>query len=139
MSEIEEIFDKDDLYFYTQEGNVKRVKKLLGDGCPVNQFDNLGNTPLHCAAQSEHIEVMRFLLDAGADVNAQDQSVAGNTPLGNVAGSCSIEVAEILIDAGADPTITGWMGMSALDRAEKRKKPEGKKIYELLLNVAQRE
>ncbi len=138
MSENEEKFELDDLHFSAQERDVQRVKELLGAGFPVNQFDELGKTALHYAAENENIEIMQILLDAGADVNAQDISVVGNTPLGDIAGLCSFEIAKRLVDAGADPTITGWMGMSALDRAKKRKKPEGRKVYELLLNTARR-
>lgn len=70
-------------------------------------------------------EIIQILLDAGADVNAHNESVAGNTPLREVAGSSSLEVAKILIEAGADPTIPGWMQTTALHHAERRKKPEG--------------
>lgn len=58
----------------------------VGAGFPVNQFDELGKTALHYAAEVENIEIIKILLDAGADVNAQNESVAGNTPLGDCCG-----------------------------------------------------
>jgi ankyrin repeat protein len=138
VPEKKEKFELDDLHFYAQEGEVQRVKELLEAGFNVNQFDELGKTALHYAAEAENIEIIQILLDAGADVNAYNESVAGNTPLRDVAGSCSLEVAKILIEAGADPTIPGWMQTTALHHAEQRKKPEGRKVYELLLKTARK-
>ena len=138
MPEIEATFEKDDLHFYAQDGDVQKVKELILSGAKVNSFDEIGKTPLHYAAENEHIEVIRLLLDEGADVNAHKETYIGNTPLSEVAGSCSFDVAKILIEAGADPTIPGWMQLTALHRAEQRKKPEGKKVYELLLKTARR-
>lgn len=44
-----------------------------------------------------------------------------------------------LLAQGADPTIRGWMQLSALDRAGKRQKDEGRRVYELLSRHAQRD
>lgn len=125
-------FEREQLHFAASDGDLKRVQQLIADGYSVSNFDDLGMTPLHYAARNAHVEVMKLLIKAGADVNAHDAERAGNTPLGEVAGNCSYEVAKILIDAGADPTIPGWMQITALDEAEARKKPEGIKVYQLL-------
>jgi ankyrin repeat protein len=108
------------------------VQALLVKGLPPSVFDDLGMTPLHYAAQEGHLPVMDLLLRAGADVDAHDERTIGNTPLGDVAGNCSYEVAERLVAAGADPTVQGWMRLSALDRARKRKRPEGVRVRKLL-------
>lgn len=127
------------LHFAAQHGNEDLIKQLLKEGCPVNNFDELGNTPLHYAAQEGHIAVIKLLLEAGADViNAHDESTISDTPLGAIAGNCDFEVAKLLIDAGANPTIPGWMQLTALYRAQMRKKPEGQRVYQLLLNVAKK-
>jgi hypothetical protein len=47
-------------------------------------------------------------------------------------------MAAILVEAGADPTIPGWMQSTALDRARDRKKEEGRRVYDLLLETAKR-
>lgn len=121
-----------------QAGNEDLVKQLLQEGCPINAFDELGKTPLHYASRSEHIAVIKLLLEAGADINAHDESTIGDTPLGAIAGNCNFEVAKLLIDADANPTIPGWMQLTALHHAKKRKKPEGQRVYQLLLDVAQK-
>ncbi|MFP4009912.1 MAG: hypothetical protein ACLFV6_18220, partial [Spirulinaceae cyanobacterium] len=66
-----------------------------------------------------------------------DEATAGDTPLGHVAQECSLAMAKVLLDAGANPLIPGMMQLTPLDRAERRKRPDGRKVYELLLGVAQ--
>ncbi len=129
----------DDLHYAAAEGDVGAVKTLLAQGRDPNAFDELSFTPLHHAAVNEHLNIIELLLQAGADVNAHDESRIGDTPLGHVAGNCSLAVAETLLAAGADPTIRGWMQLSALDRAGKRQKDEGRRVYELLSRHAQRD
>ena len=130
---------KEKLHFAAQDGNLEEVKKLLKEEFPVNAFDeDLGWTPLHYAAKEGHLEVMACLIEQGADVNAHQEEKIGETPLGLAAGDCSYEVAKLLVDSGADPTIPGWMQLTALRRAEKRKKPEGIKVYELLKKAAEK-
>jgi ankyrin repeat protein len=125
------------LHHAAQDGDVDTVKKLLEAGCDVNAFDHpLCKTPLHYAAAGEFLDVVELLISAGADVNAHNEADIGETPLGDVAANCSFELAQILINSGADPTIPGWMGISALHRASKRKKPEGHKVFELLQKEA---
>ncbi|MDV2994314.1 MAG: hypothetical protein N4J56_003968 [Chroococcidiopsis sp. SAG 2025] len=81
---------------------------------------------------------MKLLIEMGADVNAHDESTISDTPLGAIAGNCDFEVAKLLIDAGANPTIPGWMQITALHRAKTRKKPEGQRVYQLLLDAAKK-
>ena len=132
-------FKKQQLHFASGDGDLPKVRALVTAGYDVNAFDDdLGHTPLHCAAMGEHIEVVEYLLSVGADVNSHDEDKIGETPLGQVAANCSFQLAQKLISAGANPTIRGWMWITALDRASERKKPEGRKVYELLLSTAKR-
>lgn len=124
--------DRDALGAAAQAGDLARVKELVAQGSPLDGFDDLGKTPLHHAAENEHEEVVAFLIEAGADVNAHDERVIGNTPLGEVAGRCSLAMARLLLAAGADPTIRGWMQLNALDRARNRQRGDGPQVYELM-------
>jgi ankyrin repeat protein len=125
------------LHYAAQDGDLDSVKELIEAGCDVNAFDHsLCKTPLHYAAAGEFLDVVELLISAGADVNAHSEADIGETPLGDVAANCSFELAQILIKGGADPTIPGWMGISALHRASKRKKPEGLKVFQMLQKEA---
>ena len=117
-------------------GDFHECKRLLDEGYQLNEFDDLGKTPLHRAAEGEHLAVMKLLLEYGALVNAHDERVIGNTPLGEVAGNCCYSVAKLLVDAGADPTIRGWMQLTAVHKAQNRKRPEGLRVRQLLEQAA---
>jgi ankyrin repeat protein len=130
-------FDRDQLHFAAQDGNVARIRELLAKGHPVGAFDELGKTPLHYAVEREHEEGVLFLIQSGADVNAHEERLIGNTPLREVAGNCSLRIARLLLEAGADPTIPGWMQLTALHKAKGRKDKEGKRVYQLLKEAAE--
>ncbi len=132
MSPQDDWFEREQLHFAAADGDIDRMKTLIVAGSDVNAFDELGFTALHYAAKSERLEAIAVLLSAGANVDAQDESKAGNTPLGEVAGTCSLAVAQALVKAGADPSLPGWMQLSALDRASKRKRGEGPTVYKFL-------
>ena len=71
----------------------------------VTSVNCFGNTPLHLAAMSDNLEVVRELIACGADVNARaDDSY---TPLHLVS---DVAVAQELLAAGADPRITNDFG-----------------------------
>lgn len=127
-----------DLHFAAQDGDLARVRELLAKGYSPRAFDEISYTPLHYAAKGEHIDVVRALLEAGADVNANEEERIGNTPLRAIAETCSLKMASVLVEAGADPRIPGWMQLSALDKATHRADEEGRSVYTLLRTVADR-
>jgi ankyrin repeat protein len=138
MSEeiLKDMFEREELHFAVQQNDLDRVKELVLAGSGVNLFDDIGCTPLHYACRSEFFPIADFLVEHGADVNAHDEPSIGNTPLGDIAGSCSVAMAEWLLEHKADPSIRGWMQLNALDRAERRKREEGRKVYSLLQKAA---
>lgn len=131
-------FQREQLHQAAQDGDLARVNDLIERKYPLNRFDDLGKTPLHYAVQYNRIEVVKRLIEAGANVNAHDERVIGNTPLSDYARECTYEMAKVLIDAGADPTIRGWMQMNALDHARERKDANARKIARLLEEAATR-
>jgi ankyrin repeat protein len=74
-----------------------------------------GATPLHCAAKGEHLEIVRFLLDRGAEINVRDKK--GNTPLHRTAedphSSKVLEVIQLLLGRGAAINLGNNRGESA--------------------------
>ncbi len=79
---------------------------------------------------------VRYLFSVGADPNSLHEPPAGDTPLGHVAQECSYDVVKLLLDAGANPLVPGSMQITPLMRAERRKRPEGRRVYDLMLSIA---
>lgn len=65
-------------------------------------------TPLMYAAREGHLEAVRLLLEAGADVNAVDMN--GIAPLLLAISNNRIDVARFLIERGADIQAVDWYG-----------------------------
>ncbi len=55
-------------------GDADEVRDLLERGAPVESRNPAGATPLVAAAYGNHLETARLLVDAGADVNVQDET-----------------------------------------------------------------
>ena len=67
----------------------------------VNARDNYGNISLHNAARNGFTEVVKLLLNAGAKVNAQNNSNFDLTPLDFAIIENKAEVVKLLLKAGA--------------------------------------
>ncbi|BCS92346.1 tetratricopeptide repeat protein [Metallosphaera javensis (ex Sakai et al. 2022)] len=80
-----------------------RIVKQLGE--MVGKRDGMGNTMLHLAVRNGMEEMVRLLLDAGADVNAVNNE--GHTPLYYAILSCNQGIGKLLLDRGADPGLAG--------------------------------
>lgn len=55
-------------------GDLATVRAALADGAPVDVRDAAGRTALHLAAGAGRLDLVRLLLDAGADVEARVES-----------------------------------------------------------------
>jgi uncharacterized protein len=100
-----------DIWTAAQIGDLNRVKELVAeDPSLVNRSSDyvtyyLGSgTPLRNAAARGHIDVVRFLLERGADPNVPEEGIA---PKGHALYSAvynrHFEVAKLLLEHGAYP------------------------------------
>ena len=74
------------IHDYAQRGDEEGVARLLAEGVPVDSLrEDDAYTPLMCAVTSEKasVELVRFLLERGANVNAIGQD-SGAWPGGPV-------------------------------------------------------
>ncbi len=60
-------------------GRQNRIQQLLDGGADINAQGDGESTALHQAARIQDLELCKFLIANGADVNAQDRR--GQTPL----------------------------------------------------------
>jgi len=82
--------------------DIKKLKEAIANGADVNARDKSGFLPLCFASQAGNLEMVKILLSAGADVNAQED-YDGDTALSRAANQ---KVARLLIEAGATATKT---------------------------------
>jgi ankyrin repeat protein len=108
-----------ELHYAALEGDVERVRQLLGEGCDPNGADLQGFTPLHFAAQSYAPSAVALLLESGAEVDRANG--AGNTALSLAVfySEGRGEVIEQLLEAGADPDRENNAGISPRVLAER--------------------
>src|SRR5260370_20614853 len=98
------------------DGNLRRMQLLHFAGAHVNPHGN-GCMPLYLAAGEGRLDVVRYLLDEGADVNAREKF--GDTALNETAYYGHISVIKELLFRGADINTIGIDG-TALDIAISR-------------------
>ncbi len=113
------------------DGDLNEVKKLVAQGNPVNVqdchtgFDYVCCTPITCAANKNHVDVVKYLHEHGADVNTVDASghyigTTKFTPLHYAAYRGNIELTYYLLSKGASISATTSNGWTPLKFAEMR-------------------
>lgn len=81
------------------QGNVARVRELAALGADVN-WQGPGGGPMHMAAMLGKVEVIRALVEVGADKETRDAN--GARPLHIATINCQEEVVKLLIQLGVD-------------------------------------
>lgn len=94
-------------------GQQAMAERLLKRGASVNRE---GWTPLHYAASGEDPNIVAWLLDRGAKVDAA--AANGNTPLMMAAQYGASASVEVLLAKGADVNRMNQANLSASDMAE---------------------
>ena len=100
----------------------------------------IGTYNVKCSGQEARLEVAKFLIESGANVNVRAKidaptsddppKVWGETPLHFAAGYGSAQMVRLLINAGADKRIETAKGETPLAYAQRHKRP--KEIHQLL-------
>jgi ankyrin repeat protein len=62
----------EDLIKAAANGDIKGIKKMLESGLNVNILFN-GQSALHAAAQNGHLDIVKVLLNCGADIEMPDK------------------------------------------------------------------
>ena len=97
-----------------RRGDLKNLQLLLLTSSSVNGAKGAEMYPLVAAARAGHNDIVRFLLAAGADINAADFS---GTPLMAAIAERRIETVKLLLEKGADPKAGSYFGTTALNMA----------------------
>ncbi|VAW96994.1 hypothetical protein MNBD_GAMMA22-3035 [hydrothermal vent metagenome] len=87
------------LYFAARKGDFKKVKELVEQGADVNYMIGTFDTPLMTASIDGHHEIVKYLLDNGADSKIATKS--GKTAL-HSASRGNVKIVQLLLDNGAN-------------------------------------
>lgn len=104
------------LHCAVNNGSLPAVKLLLAHGADMNQvhdndFDNV--TPVCLAAAKNHVDILRYFIDKGANVNDISSDTAGPAIV-FAAVHGSIESIVVLIQAGADINLSDCDGQTPI-------------------------
>jgi Ankyrin repeats (3 copies) len=91
--------------------DIETVRNLINEGVELNYIYDL--PPLARAASLGNVEMVKLLIESGADINLQMED-EGDTALMIAALYNHLEAVKILVEAGADVNIGNYYGTKAV-------------------------
>lgn len=98
----------DELWAAARKGDAATVKALLAKGADVNAKLRYGTTALSYAADRGHLDVVKVLVEHGAELNIKD-TFYNSPPLSWAAYNGHTEVVKFLLEKGAEGKETALM------------------------------
>lgn len=103
-----------DLHTAVLQDNLEAIRQHIAASSDLNIKDPFGgSSPLISAALFGKTEAARLLLNAGADINFQNND--GSTALHTAAFFCRPEIVKLLLDMKADKTLKNKFGATPYD------------------------
>lgn len=93
----------DQLLAATRKGDLATVKRLLDEGVNVNSRTRYDSTPLFFACDRGNLEMVRLLIERGADLNVKD-NFYNATALTWAMSKEHNEIVALLVEKGVDVT-----------------------------------
>lgn len=111
----------DPIHDAARKGDLAKVKALVKDNpALISSMDKSGYTAMHIAAYNDHADVVAFLLDSGAEVNARSK-IGGFTPLDQALACFNHkDTVPLLLAHGADVNSRADNGMTPLHNSAVR-------------------
>jgi ankyrin repeat protein len=105
-------------------GQPAAAKALIAAGADVNAAakNPLKVQAVHAAVAGRNLEIVKAILEAGGNPNAQQQ--AGFRPMHEAGANANRALAELLLAHGADPSLPNDDGKTAIDFAREKNHAE---------------
>ena len=120
----------DQLIQAAADGDTASVVALLEGGADVDWQGDDGRTAVMAATVGNHVDTVRALIDAEANVDIRDARL--DNPFLYAGAEGLLDILRLTIEAGADPSLTNRFGGTALIPASERGHVEV--VRELLTN-----
>jgi ankyrin repeat protein len=101
------------------KGQLDLAEQMIKKGADVNKT---GWTPLHYAASTGQVAVIKLLIENNAYIDAESPN--GSTPLMMASMYGTGEAVKLLLDDGADPGLKNQQGLTALQFAQRASRPD---------------
>ncbi len=124
--------DESPLMLAALDGEKDLARRLVALGADVNKP---GWAPLHYASTRGHLDIMTFLLDQNAYIDAASPN--GTTPLMMAAFYGTPSAVKLLLEAGADPLLKNTQGLSAIDFAQRNNRADSAEIIAAFVRARQ--
>eukprot|EP01124_Arcella_intermedia_P030598 TRINITY_DN672_c0_g1_i3.p1 TRINITY_DN672_c0_g1~~TRINITY_DN672_c0_g1_i3.p1 ORF type:complete len:185 (-),score=9.93 TRINITY_DN672_c0_g1_i3:43-597(-) len=95
------------------KGNVEGLKRIIGEGTPIDSRDAALNTPLHWSSGAGHLEAVKWLVQSKADLSLQN--LLGDTALHRAVWRDQTAVVAYLVEQGIDLAALNKQGHKAID------------------------
>ena len=117
LATVDKVELGDQLISWCRHRKLPEIVYLLSKGnsyVDINKIcDSNGNTPLIVACQNGHLNVVKMLVDSGADMNQINKK--GNTPLHYSFAYGFDEIGHYLISLGADEYAVNYEGLTCYE------------------------
>jgi uncharacterized protein len=123
---IEENIDEMSLIVKAERGDIQGVKDMIAERANVNVTDFRGSTPLINAIRN--LEIVRVLLEAGADVNMGSIFTPLMAAVNAVPFTGDKEIISYLLESGADISATNIYGKNVMNIIKEKEDVDVRKV-----------
>jgi ankyrin repeat protein len=99
------------------ENRLAIVNLFLTNQADVNVIDKSGWTPLALAVENNSVEIVKALINHGANQNTQVESLGNETPLMTAIVKDNLQMVELLLSAKPNLSLVTSEGRTALSYA----------------------
>lgn len=96
-------------YADSEAGDINSLQQMLKEGVSINAVDENGNSLLMIASYMGDMKKVKFLIDAGADINQRNESnilAFGNTPLDYAISGRHKKIVDLFLSLNVDVNAT---------------------------------